>query len=110
MGDDVTTWLEDVRSAAFRAELESPVRCVSARTEFVDIDGNAVEVDGSVDALTVDFKGESAQNWAGSATVSHKGLVPVGSGSPLDPRSRLRVRHWWRMLKPSGVESVAADW
>ena len=110
MGDDVTTWLEDMRSAAFLAELESSVRCVSARTEFVDIDGNAVEVDGAVDALTVDFKGESAQNWAGSATVSDKGLVPVGSGSPLDPRARLRVRHWWRLLKPGGVEAVAADW
>ena len=99
----MTTWLEDMRSAAFLAELESPVRCVSARTEFVDIDGNPVAVDGDVDALTVDFKGESAQNWAGSATVSHKGLVPVGSGSPLDPRSRLPVSYTHLTLPTSDL-------
>lgn len=87
MGGAVTTLAEAIAS---------PIRTVSSRVELVDALGNPVR-DIAVDSATVSYKGEAAQMWGGSLTVSDRSLVPTGPDSPLDPRARLRVRLWWRI-------------
>lgn len=96
------TWRDDMASADFLAAVASTSRMVSSRVELVDVLGNPAG-DMSVDAATVDFKGEASQQWAGSLTISDPSLVPTSQDSPLDPRARLRVRLWWRLRKPDLV-------
>lgn len=96
------TWRDDMASAAFLSAVASPVRMVSSRVELVDVLGNPAG-DIATDSATVDFRGEAAQQWAGSLAISDPTLVPTSQDSPLDPRARLRVRLWWRLRKPDLV-------
>lgn len=96
------TWLDDMASAAFLAEVENPRRTISSRVELVDVLGNHAG-DLAVDGATSDFRGEAAQRWAGSLDVSDPALVPTSQDSPLDPRARMLARLWWRLRKPDLV-------
>lgn len=93
----MTSWRDTIESAAFVAAVTAEQRTVGSRVEMVDRLGNSV-LDLPVDSGNVSFKGEQAEQWACSLTLSDPDLVPRSPYDPLDPRSGLRCRIWWRIL------------
>lgn len=94
-------WREMIEDAGFRAAVEATSRVVGWRCAIVDPDG--VEV-ADLPAIggSVDFDGESAEQWACSLTVAGSEWVAREVTDPLDPRSGLRCLIYWRM-KASGA-------
>lgn len=90
-------WREMVESDGWREAVESHERTVGFRAEMVDSSGVAV-ADLPVTAAGVSFDGDAAEQWAASLTVVGEEWVPRSPTDPLDPRSGLRCRLWWRLL------------
>lgn len=94
-------WRETIISSPFIQAVEAEVRDISTRAAMVDIDGNEV-ASIPVTSGSVEFNGESSEQWTCSIVVNDPALVPTGPDSLLDPRSGLRLRIWWRILGTSG--------
>ncbi len=92
----MTAWRQTIDDPAFLAAVGASQRLVGSRVEMVDGDGNPV-VDLPVDSGSVSFKGEQAEQWALTLQLSDPDLVPRSPYDPLDPRSGLRCRVWWRL-------------
>ena len=90
------TWRQTIDDPAWLAAVGASQRLVGSRVEMVDAEGNSV-IDLPVDSGSVSFKGEQAEQWALSLTLSDPALVPRSPYDPLDPRSGLRCRVWWRL-------------
>ena len=99
------TWRELVHTPEWRAMMESTHRTISARAELVAQDGNAVR-DLPFKTASVDFRGESAEQWAGSVEFADPELAPKTPYDPLDPRSGYRVRFWWQCHHDGAVFEV----
>lgn len=90
-------WREQVDDADFLALVESPVRVVGWRAVMIDPDGVEV-VDLPLIGGSVDYDGEAAEQWACTVSVAGSEWVPREVTDPLDPRSGLRCRLYWRAL------------
>jgi hypothetical protein len=90
------TWREIVNTPEWLAMVGAKSRTVSARAELVDKNGNFVK-DLIFDTASIDYRGESAEAWAGSVTFKDTSLVPRSPTDSLDPRAGYRARFWWRI-------------
>ena len=95
-------WRTYVWDADFIAAVESPQRIIGYRAEMIDSTGRSA-CDLPITSGSVDFDGESTEQWACSLTVVGGEWIPQGPSDPLDPRSGLRCRLWWRI-------KIGAQW
>lgn len=92
----MANWKDTISSPAFVAMLEADERIIGCRAVMVDRDGNeivAIPVAGG----SVEFDGESSEQWTCSITVKDPLFLPTAPTDALDPRSGLRLRVWWRI-------------
>ena len=93
----VAGWPAMTTAPEWRALIESPERTIKARAELVDRDGRKVS-DMPFHSASIDLRGESAEQWAGRVSFTDESMAPMRPTDPLDPRSMLRARFWWRIL------------
>ena len=91
--------------ASLKAAVEAPRRVLSSRVEMVDLSGASI-MTLPVESATVDFRGEQAEQWACSLNLTDPRAVPKSFRDPLDPRSLLRARLWWRIQTATGWAEV----
>lgn len=91
------TWRDDVTSPAWIEAIAATNRTIAYRAEMVTLSEVAV-ASLAVDSASVEFTGESGEQWRASLNLSGADLVPIGPTSYLDGRSGLRCRLWWRIL------------
>ncbi len=99
------TWRQTIDDPAWLAAVSGRQRLVGSRVEMVDGEGNSV-TDLPVDSGSVSFKGEQAEQWALTLQLSDPALVPRSPYDPLDPRSGLRCRVWWRLWYGGGWTEI----
>lgn len=89
-------WDEYARASWAKA-LVAPVRHTDARVEIVTMTGKHV-ADIDIDTVSVTLQGSQEAQWSAAFTFTNPDLVPTSTTSPLDGRSGLRLRVWWRLL------------
>lgn len=113
----MTDWRATLTSAAFLAAVDAPVRTIAARAELVDYSGNPVPLrvseagpvwDLPLKSASVEFRGESAEQFAGRLTFTDPTLIPTRATHPLDPRAALMVRLWWRIMVTPEIPAIPA--
>lgn len=90
------SWAELIHTDAWTEMVTAEERTISARAELVDLNGVHMR-DLVFDAASIDFRGEDSEQWAGRVTFSDPAMAPLRPTDPLDPRSLLRARFWWRI-------------
>lgn len=117
MGDAVTDWRETLTSPAFLAAIEAPVRLISARAELVDSAGEPVPLrvgesgpvwDLPLASASVEFRGESAEQYSGRLTFTDPTLIPTSPTHALDPRAARMVRLWWQVQTTPARRAVTS--
>jgi hypothetical protein len=97
----VDTWRQIIEGPSWKAAVTAHQRTVGYRAEMIDTAGQHV-VDVPLTSGTIDFDGEAAEQWACQVAIPGEEWVAHDPGDPLDPRSGLRLRMWWRLLINGG--------
>lgn len=69
------------------------------------MDGTPLQ-DINVDTISVSLRGTQEAQWSASVSFSDPDLVPRATTSPLDGRSGLRLRAWFRLLTLQGWREI----
>lgn len=101
----VDTWRQIIEGPSWKAAVTAHQRTVGFRAEMVDKGDNHV-LDVPITSGTIDFDGEAAEQWACQITVPGEEWIARNPKDPLDPRSGLRCRLWWRLLINGGFVEV----
>ncbi len=99
------TWRDTITSPEWLQAVTAHRRTTASRVEVVTTDGRAVQ-DIDVDAVSVSLRGTQEAQWSAQMTFSDPELVPRSTTSPLDGRSGLRLRVWWRLLTTAGWKEI----
>jgi hypothetical protein len=101
----VDTWRQIIEGQSWKTAVNAHQRTVGVRGEMIDPQGQHV-LTVPLTSVSVDFDGEAAEQWACQVSIPGEEWVAHDPGDPLDPRSGLRLRIWWRLLINGGWVEV----
>lgn len=101
----VDTWRQIIEGESWRAAVTAHQRTVGFRAEMIDKNDSHV-TDIPLSAGSISFDGDTAEQWACQVSIPGEEWIADGPSDPLDPRSGLRMRLWWRLLINGGWVEV----
>lgn len=98
-------WRQIIERGWWKEAVNNHQRTVGMYAEMINDTGGHI-IDLPLSGGSIDYDGEAAEQWGCSITIIGQEWVPRSPKDPLDPRSSMRCRIWWRLQHGAGWVSI----